>query len=221
MKARYALLLSLLAIALVTVGYEFYQRTLSRKFVLSDAFVQGSVIVLFCFLVLLVFRYLTLIWFSYLDQLEDEELPALRHYPRVSVLVPCYNEGAVVQASIRSLLDLDYPNYEILVIDDGSTDDTCRKANALAGRHGSTEVRVITKPNGGKSRALNTGIRAATGSIVLCMDGDSALTRDTLREGVKHFLDPSIGAVAGNVKVVNRGNMLAKLQALESEGEKK
>jgi cellulose synthase/poly-beta-1,6-N-acetylglucosamine synthase-like glycosyltransferase len=131
------------------------------------------------------------------------------------VLVPCYNEGTVVQASIRSLLNLDYPNFEILVIDDGSTDDTYRKANALSGKHGHIEVRVITKPNGGKSRALNAGIRASTGSIVLCMDGDSAMTRDTLREGVKHFLDPSIGAVAGNVKVVNRGNLLAKLQALE------
>jgi poly-beta-1,6 N-acetyl-D-glucosamine synthase len=215
LKARYTLLLAVLAVSLVALGYEFYQRTLSKKFVLNDAFVQISVIVLFSFLVLLVFRYLILIWFSYLDQLEDETLPPLKRYPRVSVLVPCYNEGAVVQASIRSLLDLDYPNFEILVIDDGSTDDTYRKANALSGKHGHIDVRVITKPNGGKSRALNTGIRASTGSIVLCMDGDSALTRDTLREGVKHFLDPSIGAVAGNVKVVNRGNMLAKLQALE------
>jgi poly-beta-1,6 N-acetyl-D-glucosamine synthase len=214
-KARYALLLSALAVALVAVGYAFFQRTLARQFVLSDLFVRASVIVLFAFLVLLVLRYLTLIWFSYLDQLEDEELPPLRRTPRVSILVPCFNEGAVVQASIRSLLELDYPDYEILVIDDGSTDDTCRKAQALAGRHGSTEVRVLTQRNGGKSRALNTGIRAASGEIVLCMDGDSALTRDTLREGVKHFLDPAIGAVAGNVKVVNRGNMLAKLQALE------
>ena len=130
MKARYTLLLATLMVSLVALSYEFYQRTLSKQFVLSDVFVQTSVIVLFSFLVLLVLRYLTLIWFSYLDQLEDEELPDLKRYPRVSVLVPCYNEGTVVQASIRSLLDLDYPNFEILVIDDGSTDDTYRKANA-------------------------------------------------------------------------------------------
>ena len=97
MKARYTLLLATLMVSLVALSYEFYQRTLSKQFVLGDAFVQTSVIVLFSFLVLLVLRYLTLIWFSYLDQLEDEELPDLKRYPRVSVLVPCYNEGTVVQ----------------------------------------------------------------------------------------------------------------------------
>ena len=139
----------------------------------------------------------------------------MRQVPMVTIIVPCFNEGAVVQSSIRSLLALDYPRYEILVIDDGSSDDTFKKASELAGKHGGAEVRVIRKPNGGKSRALNQGIRAARGSIVLCMDGDSKLTSDTVREGVKHFLDPTIGAVAGNVKVINRSNLISKLQALE------
>lgn len=215
MNARYAIPLSALGVVLVAVSYEFYRAVLGRRFDLPDLFVQASVTVLFVFLVLLVIRYLVLIWFSYLDQLEDEPLPEVWLHPRVTVIVPCFNEGAVVQASIRSLLELDYPNYEVLVVDDGSTDDTFAKASVLAGRHGAVDVRVVTKPNGGKSRALNTGIRKASGEIVLCMDGDSKLTRDTLREGVKHFLDPTIGAVAGNVKVVNRTNLISKLQALE------
>jgi poly-beta-1,6 N-acetyl-D-glucosamine synthase len=214
-KRRYALILLLVAAGLCAASVGLHRAVLSRDFVLADAFVRGSVIVLFAFLVLLVIRYLVMIWFSYLDQLEDEELPPLRRYPLVTVIVPCFNEGAVVQQSIRSLLELDYPNFEILVVDDGSTDDTYAKASALAGDHGHVTVRVITKPNGGKSRALNTAIRAARGEIVLCMDGDSKLTPDTLREGVKHFLDPSLGAVAGNVKVVNRTNLVCKLQALE------
>ncbi len=215
MKPRYAFVLIALAVGLVTLSVMLHRQVLSKRFVIEEAFVQVSVIVLFAFLVLLVIRYLGLIWFSYLDQLEDQELPEMRQYPLVTVIVPCFNEGAVVQSSIRSLLALDYPRYEILVIDDGSSDDTYRKANQLAGQHGGAEVRVIRKPNGGKSRALNRGIRAARGSIVLCMDGDSKLTPDTMREGVKHFLDPSIGAVAGNVKVINRSNLISKLQALE------
>ncbi len=216
MKHRYTAGLVVLAVALITLSVVLYRQVLSKRLVLEDAFVQVSVVVLFGFLVLLVIRYLGLLWFSYLDQLEDQALPDMRQYPMVTIIVPCYNEGAVVQSSIRSLLELDYPNYEILVIDDGSTDDTYRKANQLAGKQaGGAEVRVIRKPNGGKSRALNQGIRSARGSIVLCMDGDSKLTRDTVREGVKHFLDPNIAAVAGNVKVVNRSNMISKLQALE------
>lgn len=215
MKFRYWVGMVALAGGLISLAFLLHRRVLSTKFELGDAFVKVSVIVLFSFLVLLVIRYLGLLWFSYLDQLEDQELPEMRQYPMVSIIVPCFNEGAVVQSSIRSLLALDYPRYEILVIDDGSTDDTYRKANELAGKHGDVEVRVIRKPNGGKSRALNQGIRVARGTIVLCMDGDSKLTPDTVREGVKHFMDPTIGAVAGNVKVINRTNLITKLQALE------
>jgi cellulose synthase/poly-beta-1,6-N-acetylglucosamine synthase-like glycosyltransferase len=74
---------------------------------------------------------------------------------------------------------------------------------------------VIRKRNGGKSRALNTGIAAARGDFVLCMDGDSALHPQTLRRAVRHLADPRVAAVAGSVKVVNRTNLLSSLQALE------
>jgi poly-beta-1,6 N-acetyl-D-glucosamine synthase len=169
---------------------------------------------LFGFLVLLILRYIGLLWFSYLNHLErdDAEPTSL---PPVTILVPAYNEGAVIQGSIRSLLDLDYPRYEILVIDDGSKDDTSVKASVYAGDHGRANVRVITKPNGGKARALNTGIAQATSDFILCMDGDSALHPQTLRRAIRHFQDPAIGAVAGSVKVVNRTNLLSSLQALE------
>jgi poly-beta-1,6 N-acetyl-D-glucosamine synthase len=162
----------------------------------------------------LIVRYFGLLWFSYLGQLEEEEIPASLR-PLVSILVPAYNEGAVIQASIRSLLKLDYPRFEIIVIDDGSTDDTCRKARAFEGRHGHASVRVIRKVNGGKARALNAGIAAARGSLVLCMDGDSTLHPKTLRRAVRHFASNAVGAVAGNVKVVNRTNVWTNLQALE------
>jgi cellulose synthase/poly-beta-1,6-N-acetylglucosamine synthase-like glycosyltransferase len=74
---------------------------------------------------------------------------------------------------------------------------------------------VVSKANAGKANALNTGIALARNPFVLCMDGDSRLTRDTLRYAMRHFTDPRVGAVAGNVKVVNRVNLWARLQALE------
>jgi cellulose synthase/poly-beta-1,6-N-acetylglucosamine synthase-like glycosyltransferase len=73
----------------------------------------------------------------------------------------------------------------------------------------------VHKRNGGKASALNTGIHLADAPFILCMDGDSRLTPDTLRHAIRHFADPRVGAVAGNVKVVNRNNLWTRLQALE------
>ena len=176
------------------------------------------------FLFLLIVRYAILIFYSFMDHLEalykgrqkvstiyrDDSL-----LPMISLVVPAYNEGVVIQAAIRSLLLLDYPNYEILVIDDGSTDDTYEKAMAVAQEQDKIPVRVITKRNAGKAEALNTGMSVARGEFVLNMDGDSKLSSNTLRACVRHFDDPSIGAVAGNVKVINRENIWSKIQALE------
>lgn len=202
-------------IALVGLSVFLFESLVDAKIELHAGFVDFSMVVLFGFLILLVLRYMALLWFSYLNHLDDEILPEI-HQPLVTILVPAYNEGTVIQGSIQSLLHLDYPRYEVVVIDDGSKDDTYRKAAVFEGDHGRALVRVITKPNGGKSRALNTGIAAANGEFILCMDGDSALHPATLRKAVRHLVkDPGVAAVAGSVKVINRTNMLANLQALE------
>jgi cellulose synthase/poly-beta-1,6-N-acetylglucosamine synthase-like glycosyltransferase len=101
------------------------------------------------------------------------------------------------------------------VVDDGSSDDTYARASAMEGRYGDVVLRVVSKSNNGKASALNTGISLARHPFVLCMDGDSRLTRDTLKAALRHFREPNVGAVAGNVKVVNRRNMWTRLQALE------
>jgi len=121
----------------------------------------------------------------------------------------------VIQAAVRSLLLLDYPNFEIIVVDDGSTDDTYEKASTVAQESTAIKVRVVTKRNGGKAQALNTGMTLARGEFILNMDGDSKLSSNTLRACIKHFENPKIGAVAGNVKVINRENIWTKIQALE------
>ena len=176
------------------------------------------------FLFLLVIRYAVLIFYSFMEHLEvlykGRKSPVALYregglLPMISLVVPAYNEGVVIQAAIRSLLLLDYPNYEILVIDDGSTDDTYEKAMVVAQEQDRIPVRVITKHNGGKAEALNTGMSVARGEFILNMDGDSKLSSNTLRACIRHFDDPSIGAVAGNVKVINRENIWSRIQALE------
>jgi poly-beta-1,6 N-acetyl-D-glucosamine synthase len=214
-RIGYALAL-LATLGLIVGGSVFiYELLLHLKLDLPNTFVRWSMAALLIFLALLVVRYFGLLWFSYLAHLDRSRNVREGFTPLVSILVPCYNEGAVVQGSIRSLLDLDYPRYEIIVIDDGSSDDTTAKARVYEGDHGKACVRVLRKRNGGKSRALNAGIRAARGDFVLCMDGDSALHPATLRKAVRHLVDPRVAAVAGSVKVVNRGTLLSGLQALE------
>ena len=213
-RLRYGVVFVLLLLGLTAVSVGLYELLRGAQLDLPSAFVRVAMLVLFAFLVLLILRYVGLLWFSYLNHLErDDEEPI--QLPPVTILVPAYNEGACIQGSIRSLLELDYPRYEILVIDDGSRDDTYAKAAVYEGDHGRAVVRVLTKPNGGKARALNTGIAQATSDFILCMDGDSALHPATLRRAIRHFSDPAIGAVAGSVKVVNRTNLLSSLQALE------
>jgi cellulose synthase/poly-beta-1,6-N-acetylglucosamine synthase-like glycosyltransferase len=178
--------------------------------------VTALVGILLLFLVILIVRYALLLWLGYLHHIESRaSAEGDSALPPVTIIVPVHNEAVVVESALRSLLELDYPAYDVIVVDDGSTDGTYRIASRLEGRYGHVSLRVVTKTNGGKASALNAGIAMARTPFVLCMDGDSRLTRDTLRHAVRHFADPRVGAVAGNVKVVNRNNAWTRLQALE------
>jgi cellulose synthase/poly-beta-1,6-N-acetylglucosamine synthase-like glycosyltransferase len=134
-------------------------------------------------------------------------------WPLVSVLVPAYNEGYRIADTLRSILALDYPSFEVLVVDDGSEDDTLAVATGIASRD--RRVRVFRKPNGGKSSALNTGFRESNGAFVLCVDADSQLEPNALRRMVRLLEDSEVGIVAGQVRVRNRSTLVSKLQALE------
>lgn len=201
------------AIGLLTLLYfNFWFNRLAAVSFLVDF----STFLLVGFLLLLVVRYTLLIVFAFLQHLERSHEPwHPAEYPLVSVIVPAYNEGILIAAAVEPLMAMDYPRYEVVVVDDGSNDDTFERALELSTIYGSERLRVITQPNGGKAVALNTGIAAARGELILCMDGDSVLEPQTIREAVKHFADPGVGAVGGNVKVINRVNHLTRLQALE------
>lgn len=182
----------------------------------DSVLLQVGVVIVLTFLVVLIVRYILLLWFGFLHHIENRGLARDESAePPVTIVVPVFNEETVIEAALRSLLALEYPELEIIVVDDGSTDGTFEKACALEGRYGSTAIRVVTKRNGGKASALNTGIALARHEFVLCMDGDSRLAPGSVRAAMRHFADPRVGAVAGNVKVVNRDQLWTRLQALE------
>jgi len=131
--------------------------------------------------------------------------------PRVSIIVPAYNEEKVLARTLEALIEADYADKEIIVIDDGSKDNTYSVASEFS-RHG---VKVVRRLNGGKFAALNTGIAVSSGEIIMTVDADSMVARAAITEMVRGFEDPQVGGVAGNLKVFNRNNLLTKLQALE------
>jgi len=131
--------------------------------------------------------------------------------PPVSVLVPAYNEAVGIERAARSLAASDYPEIEVLVIDDGSTDGTGDIVEAL----GLPGVRVVRQANGGKAAALRTGTRLASHDILVMLDGDTVFETDTIRMLVQPLRDPTVGAVSGNTKVGNRRGLLGRWQHLE------
>ena len=131
----------------------------------------------------------------------------------VSILVPAFNEEKVLRQAVRSLLASDYRTIEVIVVDDGSTDNTSRVARALAAED--PRVRCLRKTNGGKARASNHGLEHARGEIILCVDADTLVAPDAVRMLVRHFADPKVSAVCGNVEVGNVRSALTVFQAIE------
>jgi len=128
--------------------------------------------------------------------------------PTVSVVIPAHNERRVIAKTLAVLRDLDEPPLEVIVVDDGSTDGTADVARRFG-------VTVLQQPRRGKATALNHGIGRARGEIVVVLDADTLIAPEFLAAVLPHFDNPSVGAVAGNVKVGNRRTLLARLQALE------
>ena len=133
--------------------------------------------------------------------------------PSVSVLIPAYNEQKVIANTITAVLNNHYAPLDIIVIDDGSADGTADVVERLFGT--TAGIRLIRQKNMGKASALNNGLKYADGEILVCLDADTILAEDAIRKLVRHFENPAVGAVAGNVKVGNRINVLTYWQAIE------
>ena len=178
---------------------------------------QSGAFVILLFSLVVIARYFILLLLSLLNILKSLKKAEKESfdYPFISIIVPCYNEEKVIKASLSSLLALDYPNYEILVIDDGSSDDTYLIAKDMEFDNGQVSLRAYTKTNAGKANALNYGIDRSYGELFVAVDADSKLSVDSLRLMAKYFDDTKVAAVAGSVYVTNTHNLWTNLQALE------
>lgn len=205
-------------LSLILIGIILYTLPLT---VLSweGLMVYASIVGLVIFLFILLFRYFGILFLAYfyITKYTVEEHAGFS--PFISIIIPAYNEGVNLKASIESLLKLNYSNYELVIVNDGSKDNTKEVAESLVGvrngKNSKIKVSLINKPNGGKAKALNAGIQYSEADFIVCMDGDSVLTPNTLKNAISHFVDPDVGAVAGNVKIANRKKWLTDLQALE------
>ncbi|MFZ5574358.1 MAG: glycosyltransferase family 2 protein [Pseudomonadota bacterium] len=139
--------------------------------------------------------------------------PALASQPKVSVLIPAHNEERVIGNALAAATAIDYPTYEVVVVDDGSTDDTRSVVESYARRG---KVRLITKlQNEGKAMALNDALPCLNGDIVLIMDADAEPEPGILRHMLPHFEHARVAAVTGNPRVKNVDTFLARLQLIE------
>ena len=190
-------------------------------FWLFDAAVVGITWIFFIGDILMTGRLLFIGAAAVYDRLQEKILgkPAevASYRPKVAVLIPAYNEEKVIERTVRAALNSDYSNLRVIVIDDGSRDRTlevARRAFAREEAHG--KVLILTKANGGKAAALNYGIEhIQDAELFVGIDADTIIAGDAISRLVPHFINPKVGAIAGNAKVGNRVNLWTRWQALE------
>lgn len=135
------------------------------------------------------------------------------YQPSVSVLIAAYNEEKVITKTVQAILDDNYPGLDVVVVNDGSRDETLRVLQERFGRN--PAVRILTQANAGKAAALNRAIAHAQHEILIALDADTVFRRETIQKLVRHFQDPRIGAVSGNVRVGNRTRWITRFQSIE------
>ena len=151
--------------------------------------------------------------FTFFENLDGVKPKLARRFPKVSVIVPAYNEETTIKGTVYSLLSLDYPKdkLEIIIVDDGSTDNTLKIAKEFEKKG----VRVFSKENGGKGVALNFGLSKSSGELVGCLDADSYVMSNALKKMVGYFEEEDIMAVTPSIKVWKDNNFLQKVQRVE------
>src|SRR3989338_2603352 len=140
----------------------------------------------------------------------------LERLPFVSIVIPAYNEEKKLRPTVESVLKLDYPKekYEVIVINDGSRDNTEKTSREIIKEYKDFNIRLFSQKNKGKGAALNNGLRRSKGEYFICLDADSYVSKDALRKILPHFTD-KVAAVLPLLKVSRPKTLLQKMQWLE------
>jgi biofilm PGA synthesis N-glycosyltransferase PgaC len=140
--------------------------------------------------------------------------PALPSPPPISIIVPCYNESETAFETFGALTAIDYPDFEIIAVNDGSRDNTAEILDGLAGSMANLRV-VHLAANQGKATAMNVGALLARHELLVLIDGDALLDPHALRWAAWHFRIPTLGGLTGNPRIRNRTSILGRLQVGE------
>jgi len=139
--------------------------------------------------------------------------------PTVTIVVPAHNESTVIEKTLACLISLEYPaeKLQVVIADDGSTDDTIAVVKRFRKQHkDGHKITIFEQTKGGKADALNNAIAAkATGRLIMCLDADSLIAPDGIRRAVQYFRDPKVVALASNVNIMSNGTLLGYIQRFE------
>lgn len=182
----------------------------------------GDAVFGFAFLYPLFMAYLwmigAIIYYFHWERSDGERVgtvPDLKDYPGVSILVPCHNEAENITETIEYLLRQKYPNFEILAINDASTDGTLDTLRALSARFDKIKV-VHFEKNQGKAMALTIGALLAKNDYLICIDADALLVPEATAWIMRHFVSgPRVAAVTGNPRIRTRSTLLGRIQVGE------
>jgi cellulose synthase/poly-beta-1,6-N-acetylglucosamine synthase-like glycosyltransferase/peptidoglycan/xylan/chitin deacetylase (PgdA/CDA1 family) len=192
-----------------------WERVRGRALVSTLAVARWTTWVLSLFLVLVsilfVVRIVVLLGFARRHARRYRAREETSFEPPVSIVVPAFDEAVGIERAVRSLAESDYPELEVIVVDDGSSDGTASLVEALGLPH----VQVLQQENAGKPAALNHGISVASHDVIVMVDADTVFEPETLGRLVRELHDPDVGAVSGNTKVGNRKGLLGRWQHIE------
>ncbi|MBD3179012.1 MAG: poly-beta-1,6 N-acetyl-D-glucosamine synthase, partial [Candidatus Latescibacteria bacterium] len=161
----------------------------------------------------IMWMFTSVIYFFRREKGDQGDFYSMERHPPVSVIIPAYNEARNIGEVLENVSRIDYPDFEVLVVDDASTDRTAEIVERFAGEG---KARLIRKKhNQGKAMALNDAIPCSRGEILLIIDADASPEPDILKYMIPHFRYPRVAGVTGNPRVYNRGTLLGKLQAIE------
>ncbi|MDP3765720.1 MAG: glycosyltransferase [Nanoarchaeota archaeon] len=162
--------------------------------------------------------FFAIFWFLVLmDKETKTKARRLKKYPIVTIVIPAYNEEKNIVTTLASLNMLNYPKdkLELIVVNDGSTDNTKNIVKKFIARNKASNIKLINKKNEGKGSALNLGLAISKGEFFICLDADSIVTRDSLEKILPHFTNDNIAVVLPLLKVDRPKNLWQRMQWLE------